>query len=589
MYTLRPYQQKSVDAAIEYFRRDRSPAVIVLPTGAGKSLVIAELARIARGNVLVLAHVKELVEQNHAKFESYDLKAGIFSAGLERKDKGHKVTFGSIQSVARAPEDFFKEFSLLVIDECHRISLEEETQYQFIINKLKEINPSICILGLTATPYRLGMGWIYNFHHHGIVRTQEKRLFKECIYELPLSYMIRNKYLTPPVKVDSPVACYDFSSLELSNTTGKFTMADVEDLLSDQKRVTPGIIGNIVEQAKDRLGVMIFTSTVRHAKEVLSLLPSDSSMLVTGDTPDDERDEIISKFKNQELKFLVNVSVLTTGFDAPHVDLIAILRPTESISLYQQIIGRGLRLYEGKKDCLILDYTGLNYDIFTPEVGESKPTSDSEPVQVLCPGCGHANIFWGKMDSEGLVVEHFGRKCQGFHENDITREKEICEFRFRFKTCETCGAENDIAARNCNKCDAIIVDPDKKLREAMQLKDAHVLRPDTMIFEKAQDKKGKERLEVRYYDVDGEFLKESFYFENHGQKQAFYYNFARPHLKNAGAEFKVESLEQVINSFNLFRKPSFVIARKMKHFWSIREKVFDWKTTPRGIPEDLHI
>ena len=112
MYTLRPYQQESVDATIEYFKKKREPAVLVLPTGAGKSLVIAELAKIARGQVLVLAHVKELVEQNHAKFESYDLEAGIYSAGLERKDKDKKVTFGSIQSVARAPEDFFREFSL---------------------------------------------------------------------------------------------------------------------------------------------------------------------------------------------------------------------------------------------------------------------------------------------------------------------------------------------------------------------------------------------------------------------------------------------------------------------------------------------
>ncbi len=586
MYTLRPYQQESVDATIKYFQKEREPAVIVLPTGAGKSLVIAELARIAKGQVLVLAHVKELVEQNHAKFESYDLEAGIYSAGLERKDKNKKVTFGSIQSVARADEDFFREFSLLVIDECHRISLEEDTQYQFIINKVKEINPSICILGLTATPYRLGMGWIYNFHHKGSVRTEEKRFFKECIYELPLSYMIRNKYLTPPVKIDSPVACYDFSSLQMANGSAKFTMSDVEDLLGDQKRVTPGIVGNIVEQAKDRLGVMIFTSTVRHAKEVLNLLPSESSVLVTGETPADERDDIITRFKNKELKFLVNVSVLTTGFDAPHVDLIAMLRPTESVSLYQQIIGRGLRLYEGKEDCLILDYTGLSYDLFSPEVGEDRPSTESEACEVLCPGCGHANTFWGLKDEEGQVVEHYGRKCQGFHVNDESGLREICDFRFRFKCCEECGSENDIAARNCRECNGIIVDPDKKLKEAMQLKDAHVLRPDTMLFERGVDKSGKERLEVFYYDVDGESLKEYFYFQNHGQKQAFYYNFVKPHLRNAGAQFKVESLEQVILSFRLFRKPSFVIARKMKHFWTIREKVFDLNRRPRGVLQE---
>src|SRR5690606_32971665 len=158
MYKLRPYQQRAVEAAVAHFRKGRDPCVIVLPTGAGKSLVIAELARIAKGRVLALAHVKELVEQNHRKYVGLGLPAGIYSAGLDRKDKDAKVIFGSIQSVARAKADFFKQFSLLVIDECHRVSMETDTQYASVIAKLKEANPQLCVLGLTATPYRLGFG-----------------------------------------------------------------------------------------------------------------------------------------------------------------------------------------------------------------------------------------------------------------------------------------------------------------------------------------------------------------------------------------------------------------------------------------------
>ena len=116
MYKLRDYQQQAVDNTIKYFKKKRDPAVIVLPTGSGKSLVIAELAKIANGRVLVLAHVKELVEQNHAKFESYGLDAGIYSAGLDRKDLDCKVTFGSIQSVARASDEFFQSFSILIVE-----------------------------------------------------------------------------------------------------------------------------------------------------------------------------------------------------------------------------------------------------------------------------------------------------------------------------------------------------------------------------------------------------------------------------------------------------------------------------------------
>ena len=174
MYKLRDYQQEAVNCAVKYFQKKRDPAMIVLPTGAGKSLVIAELARIAKGRVLVLAHVKELVEQNYEKYRSYDLSAGIFSASLGKKDWDHKAIFGSVQSVARAPDDFFNEFSILIIDECHRVAEEGATQYQEVIKKLLDRNPKLCILGLTATPYRLGVGWIYEYAHNGEIKTTQK-------------------------------------------------------------------------------------------------------------------------------------------------------------------------------------------------------------------------------------------------------------------------------------------------------------------------------------------------------------------------------------------------------------------------------
>lgn len=575
MYQLRPYQKEAVDAAVLHFQKQRDPGVIVLPTGAGKSLVIAELARIAKGRVLVLAHVKELVEQNHSKYESYKLKAGIYSAGLERKDKNEKVIFGSIQSVARAQPDFFRSFSLLIIDECHRVSVEEDTQYSQVIKKLRLINQSLCVLGLTATPYRLGLGWIYQYNHRGILRTPKERFFKKCVYDLSLGYMIKNRYLTPPIKIDSPVAGYDFSSLKLRDGSLKFSINEVEDLLKDQERVTPVIIGNIVQMATDRQGVMIFTSSVRHAEEIMTHLPQDAAAIVVGDTPSEERDQIILRFKDRKIKYLVNVSVLTTGFDAPHVDLIAILRPTESVSLYQQIIGRGLRLSEGKKDCLVLDYTGVGHDIFRPEIDENKPSEESVPVQVRCPECGHQNDFWGLTDEEGEVVEHFGRKCRGASEDPLTLAVIPCNFRFRYKVCDKCGEENDIAARECSGCRCLLVDNDKKLREAMALKDAHVMRPDSMLFDSSRDKKGNERLEIRYYDLDGEYIREFFYLNTPSDALAFYYNFMRMHLRIPEKRPTIASIDDVLRNLHLFRIPLFVIARKKRYFWQVREKIFE--------------
>ncbi len=573
MFTLRPYQQEAVKATLTHFRRKRDPAVIVLPTGAGKSLVIAELARLARGRVLVLAHVRELVEQNHQKYQAYGLHAGMYSAGLHRKDTDEKVIFGSIQSVARAREEFFSDFSLVIIDECHRVSFEGETQYSKVLVKLRRSQPDLCILGLTATPYRLGQGWIYKYNYRGILRSEEEQFFARCIYDISLGFMIKSKYLTPPIKIDSPIAHYDFSALRVATDGGFFRASDIEGLLKDQKRVTPGIVKNIVELSEARRGVMIFCASVRHAKEVYDYLPNDIKALVTGESEDEDRSEIIARFKTGDIKYLVNVSVLTTGFDAPHVDLIAILRPTESVSLYQQIVGRGLRLSEGKRDCLVLDYTGRGFDIFSPEIGDDAPSDTCTPIKVECPQCHHMNDFWGIVDSDGEVIEHYGRKCRGATENERNGRIEPCGFRFRFKWCG-CGAENDIAARTCHTCQAVLVDDDKKLRDAMALKDAYVMRPDSMSLEESSDKRGIPRLEVRYYDVDGRRLTEYFYLNTASESRAFYYNFIRIHDRMPGRVLRVGSPKDAIAAQRRFRMPLFVIARKQERFWKIREKIF---------------
>lgn len=180
-----------------------------------------------------------------------------------------------------------------------------------------------------------------------MVRGDAQAMFYECIYELPLRYMIKNGYLVEPQRLDMPVVHYDFSALYAANQ-GLFSQREMDKQLQQQRRVTPAIIRQIIELSEERLGVMIFASTVMHAKEILGLLPEQSA-LISGDTPAKERDKTLQAFKQQQIKYLVNVSVLTTGFDAPHVDVIAILRPTESVSLYQQIVGRGLRLSQNKK------------------------------------------------------------------------------------------------------------------------------------------------------------------------------------------------------------------------------------------------
>ena len=574
MFELRDYQKQAVTNTIRYFQKTKDPAVIVLPTGAGKSLVIAELARIARGRVLVLAHVKELVEQNHHKYESYGLQAGIFSASLGKKDRDAKAIFGSVQSVARASDDFFENFSLLVIDECHRVAEEGATQYQEVIKKIKDRNPEICVLGLTATPYRLGFGWIYEFNQAGEIKTDKRRFFKQCVYELPLAYMIKHGYLTVPVKVDIPVTSYDFS--ELMERDRPWTTAEVEEILKSQKRLTPLIIKNIIDITErfHRQGVMIFSSSVKHAEEIMGYLPADQARVVLGDTAIGERDQIVKDFKNRKFKYLVNVSVLTTGFDAPHVDVIAILRPTESNSLYQQIVGRGLRLSDEKSDCYVLDYTGMGHDIYKPEIADKRPKKDTVQVYVPCPKCTFENTFWGYADEDGVVYEHFGRKCKGAVQDERTLEIKPCGYRFRFKVCHKCGAENDITAKDCDKCDAVLIDADAKLKQAKLSKNAHVMTPDRITFEERVSKAGSPYLEIRYYDLDSEYLSEAHFFSNESSIKRFNIDFLRSHLRRPELAVELESPEQVIKYKALFRLPAFVIARKQEKFWKITEKVF---------------
>lgn len=582
MFVLRPYQQDAVNATLKHFRKSNEPAVIVLPTGAGKSLVIAELARLAKKKILVVTHVKELVAQNVEKFRQYadqqGVKAGVFSAGLKTKQTNYQVTFASVQSVVRNLDRFTQEYSLIVIDECHRVGTmddaEKTSQYGQIIQLLKQQNEQLKVLGLTATPYRMGMGWIYQYHYHGIKRSDTPTPFKACIYELPLTYMIKHGFLTPPKLVDAPVAQYDFSALS-SDASGSYNETEVNELLVKYPRVTQAIIEQVAELAETRQGVMIFAATVKHAREIFSYLPTDMTALITGATANNEREQLIDKFKRGEVKFLVNVSVLTTGFDAPHVDLIAILRPTESVSLYQQIVGRGLRLAEGKTDCLVIDYAGNGINIFYPEVGEKKPNSQSELVQVFCPACGFANTFWGLTDAQGKITEHYGRKCQGVFESDLNDpegiERQACDYRFRFKECEHCHSENDIAARVCHSCQKDIVDPDEKLKAALKLKNAMVIRCAAIVVETESEK-----VKVRYIDEDGLELTENFNFAHPKGRQAFNQILGRRVGASRIAK-QYQSVLEVEKDKTQFAAPDFVVARKQKHYWQVVERLFDYQ------------
>lgn len=575
-YQLRDYQQQCVQAVVHFFRKSQDPAVVVLPTGAGKSLVIAELARIAKGRVLVLAHVKELVEQNCAKYQQYGLQAGIYAAGLGLKQTTEQVIFASIQSISRNLAEFAASFSLLVIDECHRVPDDENSSYRKVISHLQQFNPGIKILGLTATPYRLGSGFIYQYHSRGLIRAETPKFFKWCIFELPIRHLLSLNYLTAARVLDAPVLSYDFSGLKPA-IGGNYREQDLNWVIEKAKRITPQIVTHIMQYAQEKLGVMIFAATTAHAREIVSLLPADETAIVLAGTPLSEREAIIAAFKARQLKYLVNVSVLTTGFDAPHVDLIAILRPTESVSLYQQIVGRGLRLYPGKTECLVLDYAGNLYDLYSPEIGSPAPVSDAEQVTIPCPLCQFRNTFWGKVDSNGHVIEHYGRRCQGFS-LDNNQQPVACGYRFVCKFCPECGAEQDIAARQCQTCQTVLVDPDKKLKEAMALKDALVFYPTQMQLERFNKDHKAASLKITYRDELGNQLHEYYAFTTAKQKNRVTQVVLAPHVIDRHRPFTASNLTELLAQQHRLQPPAAVIARKEGRFWKLREKLFQLKS-----------
>ena len=488
---LRDYQVEAVEAAIDWLRKSREYSVIEAATGAGKSLIIAAIAKWCNEKtgkkVLCLPPSQELVIQNHQKYTMAGNNASIYCASVS-KSLRYPVVFGSPVSVLNAIDNFCENFSLVIIDECHGIT----PTIKKIISALKEKNKNLRVLGLSASPYRLGDGFIYEHDEKGLPVSQAQTrnpFFKKLLCKITARELIDKGYLTAPVSDSELSGHYECAGLEL-NKLGKFDAQEVDRAFLGHGRLTAAIVAEIIDKSIGRKGVMLFASTVAHAKEVLASLPREISAIVTGDTDKKERAQIIADFKAQKIKYLVNVAVLTTGFDAPHVDVVAILRATESVGLLQQIIGRGLRLCEGKRDCLVLDYAENierhcpDGDIFNPQIKAAYQGSGEE-IPAKCPLCKTINSFAMRKNDSGLGIDeegyfldlagnriidqdteqelpaHYGRRCFGFVL--VAGNAERCNHRWSCKKCPDCNHENDIAARYCESCKAEMIDPNKKL------------------------------------------------------------------------------------------------------------------------------
>ncbi len=428
MLELRPYQKEAVEATYRYLREKEGNPCVEIPTAGGKSLCIARIAADAvtlwGGRVMVLAHVRELLEQNAEKIARLcpGIPVGVYSAGLRRRDAEQPIVVGGIQSVYDKAETFGRR-DLLVIDEAHLVPPDGEGMYRTFLEAMKRINPLVRLIGFTATPFRLDNGSI----------CKPGNLLNDICYKVGIKTLIAQGYLSP---ITSKAGHSSIRLDGLHTRAGEFVQEEVEEAMNGSLAVMSACT-DAVKQAEGRKTVIVFCSSVEHARHVASKLRNltkDETAVLMGETPSQERETILRRFRGVDLRpdlfgvpekpirWLCNVSVCTTGLDIPNIDCVVLLRPTQSAGLYVQMVGRGFRLSPetGKRNCLVLDYGG-NIERHGPvdavqvrEPGHG-PKRDAplakecpscremvHPAVMLCPKCGYE---WPRPQNERITAD----------------------------------------------------------------------------------------------------------------------------------------------------------------------------------------
>lgn len=389
----RDYQRGAIDSLRPY-RDPKVPGhpLIISPTGSGKSLMIAGFVRetildAPFSRFAIVTHVQELILQNHAALMSVwpdPALAGINCAGLGRRDTKQPVLFVSVQSVFPNPEALGR-IDYLIIDEAHRLPRKGHAMYQQLITRLQAVNPDIRIVGFTATGYRLDSGLLIE---------GDDRLFTTVAFEIGMLELIKAGWLSPIV---GKAAVTQFDIAGVSVRGGEYVQSELERAV-DKEDITRAAATEIIRVGQDRHTWLNFCSGVDHSYHVRDAIRAHgiSCETVVGSTPGDERAAIFAALKRGELRSVTGCNVFTTGFDAPNVDLIAMLRPTMSPELYVQMAGRGSRRAPNKTSCLLLDFASnvRRHGPIDQVTGTKRPSGKDGVVPMkVCPEClSYVNI-----------------------------------------------------------------------------------------------------------------------------------------------------------------------------------------------------
>ena len=530
----RPYQVDAVKTAVEWIKKTTEPGLIEAYTAAGKSFIIAEIARIVSEmsgkKVLVLQPNKELLEQNAEKYRLTGEHCSLFSASANSKSLRHNVVFGTALTIKNYLERFGDKFCLVILDEADASLTPTILD---IIKHLREQNPKLRILGLTSSPYKTGTGYIYKLDINDNPMPEDKAIdpfFTKQIVHISGRSLLEQGYVSPII-VPSINVSYDTSELEL-NSMGKFTKESIDQAFIGKGRKTSEIIRDLVRQTQEqnRISGLIFAATQQHCEEIYESLPPSLTAIVTDKTTKRDRERIVKDHRDLKTKYLINVGIFTRGTDFPRLDFVALLRATESSQLLHQILGRLARIHPDKKDGAVFDYSNNidnhhpDGDLFNPVIKTWNQSKSEAYVKAICELCKTENTFTArknednlKWDEYGYYVDldgnriqseygampaHYGRRCLGLH-LQRNGKYEQCGYRWTFKNCPECDAENDIAARYCSECKAEIIDPNTKLIadfRAMKRDPYHIQCDKVLSWNKIKtlSKSGNEVLKVEY-------------------------------------------------------------------------------------------
>ena len=388
MLDLRPYQKKALEHLDRALYNKKNP-LLVLPTGTGKSVIIAEFVKRSlecKASCMMLTHVSELVLQNYQKLCLLidEKDTGIYSAGLNQKDTDKKVIFGTVQSVYSAlkNKNVFGRRDYVIVDEAHLISDDAQSMYRTVLKVLRQSNPQLQVIGLSATPYRL---------KSGLLTEQQNAIFDAICYNLNNKFnaLIKEGFLSSLVTY-KPDTFFNMADVHIR--AGEFKTDEVNTKFDDQELKDACINIKHIAKSSSRKHILVFVSSIDIAERVNDIFNRIGlvSCAVHSKKGKTLNDFSILAFKQGKIKALVNVDQLTTGFDAPFIDMIAMLRPTISTALHVQMLGRGTRPAEGKTDCLILDFVG-NIErlgpINDPYIPSKKKGAKGEAPVKSCPNC----------------------------------------------------------------------------------------------------------------------------------------------------------------------------------------------------------